>query len=116
MSEFENNKRPGPPKGVTNNPSGRPVGIPNKTTMKAREAIALFVDGNAHRLVEWLDEVAAGDPENNVKPNPAKAFELFQSVVEYHIPKLARTELTGKDGENLFTSIEMVVVKPNDPT
>jgi hypothetical protein len=116
MSDFENNKKPGPPKGVTNNPNGRPAGTPNKATMKAREAIALFVDGNAHRLTEWLDEVAAGDPENNVKPNPAKAFELFQSVVEYHIPKLARTELTGKDGENLFTSIEMVVVKPNDPT
>lgn len=37
-------------------------------------------------------------PEQDVKPNPAKAFELFQSVVEYHIPKLARTEVSGKDG------------------
>jgi len=32
-----------------------------------------------------------------VQPNPAKAFDMFQSVVEYHIPKLARTELTGSD-------------------
>lgn len=77
---------------------GRPKGIPNKATQDAREAIAAFVDGNAHRLTGWLDQVAMGDPEHDVKPNPAKAFEMFQSVVEYHIPKLARTEVSGKDG------------------
>ena len=66
--------------------------------MEARQAIALFVDNNAHRLTGWLDAVADGDPENDVKPNPVKAFELFQSVVEYHVPKLARTEVTGANG------------------
>ena len=80
------------------NNRGRPKGSPNKATQGAREAIAAFVDGNAHRLTEWLDQVANGDPEADIKPNPAKAFEMFQSVVEYHIPKLARTEMTGKDG------------------
>ncbi len=84
---------------------GRVAGTPNKTTQQAREAIALFVDGNAHRLAEWLDEVANGIPEADIKPNPAKAFELFQSVVEYHVPKLARTEITGADEG----PIEMVV-------
>ena len=85
------------------NRAGRKKGIPNKATAQAREAIALFVDGNAHRLAEWLDQVANGD--GDAKPNPAKAFELFQSVVEYHVPKLARTELTGKDDG----PVEMVV-------
>ena len=75
---------------------GRAPGTPNKATTEARQAIASFVDGNAHRLTEWLDAVASGDPENDIKPNPAKAFELFQSVVEYHVPKLARTELAGQ--------------------
>ena len=84
---------------------GRVAGVPNKVTAQAREAIALFVDGNAHRLAEWLDEVANGDPSRDIKPNPAKAFELFQSVVEYHVPKLARTEVTGADEG----PIEMVV-------
>ncbi len=70
---------------------GRAAGTPNKATSEARQAIATFVDGNAWRLSIWLDKVAEGDPEHDIKPNPAKAFELFQSVVEYHIPKLART-------------------------
>lgn len=77
---------------------GRPKGSPNKATQTAREAIAMFVEGNAHRLNGWLDQVAAGDPSNDIKPNPLKAFEMWQSVVEYHVPKLARTEVTGKDG------------------
>jgi hypothetical protein len=94
----ENNKPKQSRKGKTNNPNGRPAGTPNKVTQEARQAIALFVDSNAHRLSEWLDSVAQGDPTNDVKPNPAKAFELFQSVVEYHVPKLARSEVTGVDG------------------
>lgn len=70
---------------------GRKKGVPNKATMAAREAIGKFVDGNAHRLQTWLDRIAENDPE--------KAFSLFQSVIEYHVPKLARTEHTGKDGD-----------------
>lgn len=75
---------------------GRPPGTPNKATYMAREAIALFVDNNAYRLQEWLDRIA--------DENPEKAFNLFQSVIEYHIPKLARTEMTGKDGKDLIPS------------
>ena len=87
---------------------GRAPGTPNKVTNEARQAIAAFVDGNAHRLTEWLDQVANGvkviemEGEEQVEkyvvpPNPAKAFDMFQSVVEYHIPKLARQELVGND-------------------
>jgi len=78
---------------------GRQAGTPNKATNEARQAIATFVDKNAHRLTEWLDAVANGDPTHDIKPNPAKAFDMFQTVVEYHIPKLARTEVVG-DAEN----------------
>lgn len=72
---------------------GTRKGVPNKTTAAAREAIARFVDDNADRLQGWLDEIAA-DP----KLGPRIAFEALMSVVEYHVPKLARTEHTGKDG------------------
>jgi len=112
----ENNKTKQSRKGKTNNPNGRPAGTPNKATTQAREAIALFVDGNAHRLTEWLDQVAHGIPGQDVKPNPAKAFELFQSVVEYHIPKLARTEVSGPDGEAVKVErIERVIIDKHTP-
>jgi hypothetical protein len=93
--------------------AGRPSGSPNKVTADARHAIASFVDGNAHRLTEWLDQVAEGvkvielaedgTPLEKyvVPPNPAKAFDMFQSVVEYHVPKLARMEVTGNDEKPL---------------
>ena len=84
---------------------GRVAGTPNKATNEARHAIASFVDGNAHRLTGWLDKVAEGvqdaDGAYVVAPNPAKAFDMFQSVVEYHIPKLARQEHVGDDNKPL---------------
>jgi hypothetical protein len=63
---------------------GRVKGTPNKSTAEARAAIADFVDGNAHRLQTWLDAIA--------KDDPAKAFALFLSVIEYHVPKLKHVD------------------------
>lgn len=86
---------------------GRTAGAANKATNEARQAIAMFVDNNASKLESWLATVAEGDPEHDIKPNPAKAFELFQSVVEYHIPKLARTELAGDPNKPLSLQINV---------
>jgi hypothetical protein len=83
-------------KQVENNGMGRPKGSPNKATAAVREAIAVFAEGNAHKLQEWLDDIAMGVGGN--KPDPAKAADLYLRAIEYHIPKLARTEMTGKDG------------------
>jgi hypothetical protein len=91
------NKQSGNIKGA-----GRPAGSPNKSTSMAREAIARFVDGNTDKMQGWLEQVATGvqDEETGkwlVPPNPEKAFAMLQSVVEYHVPKLARQELVGDD-------------------
>jgi hypothetical protein len=72
---------------------GSRKGIPNKTTSLARQAIAQLVDGNADRLQSWLDQIAQDE-----KHGPAVAFKLLMDVMEYHVPKLARIEHTGKDG------------------
>jgi hypothetical protein len=72
---------------------GRPKGSPNKATAAVREAIAVFAEGNAHKLQEWLDSVANGVGGN--RPDPAKAADLYLRAIEYHIPKLARTEHVG---------------------
>ena len=101
---------------------GRAKGTPNKATADARQAIAQFVDGNAHRLTEWLDQVAGGvkkDVKNEkgevvgeeyvVPPNPAKAFDMFQSVVEYHIPKLARQEVVGDPNNPVQMDVHVTV-------
>ena len=79
---FKKGRKPGP---------GRPKGLPNKSTQLAREAISRFVDGNADRLQGWLDEIHA-------EKGAEAAFRCFSDLLEYHVPKLQRTELTGKDG------------------
>lgn len=76
--------------------AGRPKGTPNKRTATARRAIADFVEGNVHRLNKWLDQMAEEDPE--------AAFKAFMSVVEYHVPRLARTELTGDPDKPITVS------------
>ena len=83
---------------------GRQLGTPNKASNDSRKAITELIEGNIDKLSEWLDTVASGvrkvDLETGgetheylVRPNPAKAFDMFMSAVEYTIPKLARSEI-----------------------
>ena len=69
---------------------GSRKGVPNRSTALAREAIAQFVDNNSEKLQGWLDQIAT-------EKGPEAAFRCFTDLVEYHVPKLARTEVTGQD-------------------
>ena len=69
---------------------GRVAGVPNKSTALAREAIAKFVDGNSHKLQQWLDDIATSE-----KHGPKVAFDCLMQVAEFHVPKLSRTEHAG---------------------
>lgn len=81
----------GKPKGSPKT-GGRQAGTPNKATGIARLAFANFVDNNADRLQEWLDDIA-----NNEKLGPKAAFDCLMQVAEFHVPKLARTEVVGDE-------------------
>lgn len=68
--------------------SGRRQGVPNRVTADTRAAIAAFAEGNAENLSKWLAEVQ----------DPARRVDLYLRVLEYYIPKIARTEVTGAAG------------------
>lgn len=73
---------------------GRQAGTPNKVTVNAREAFARLVEGNVERVQLWLDQVAERD-------GPRAALHCFLDMAEFHVPKLARTELSGPDGGDI---------------
>lgn len=83
----------GKPKGLPKS-GGRQAGTPNKATGIARLAFANFVDNNADKLQGWLEEIAS-----NEKLGAKVAFDCLMQVAEFHVPKLARTEVVG-DKEN----------------
>lgn len=68
---------------------GRKPGVPNKATANARAAIGAFVDKNTGRLQKLLDKIERVD-------GPLAAWKCIVDMIEYHVPKLSRTEHTGK--------------------
>lgn len=64
------------------------TGIPNKSTARVREQIATLAEAGIDQLWGWLLQIK----------DPAKRAELFLRALEYHTPKLARSEVTGADG------------------
>lgn len=74
---------------------GRAAGTPNKATADVRAVIALIAERNIEQVEQWLKDI----------DDPAKRIGLFLDLCEYHIPKLARTEHTGKDGKDLTVEV-----------
>jgi hypothetical protein len=88
---------------------GRPRGAVAKRTKESREAISEFVSGNLPRLNMLLDKIEKGLPKINangdylrdkdgsiiylVKPDPAMAFKCISDITEYHLPRLARSDV-----------------------
>jgi hypothetical protein len=70
---------------------GRPPGVPNKTTSDVRAAIAKFAEETAEDFMEWVQQIK----------DPSRRCDIWLRTIEYHIPKLQRSELTGKDGKDL---------------
>jgi|GEM_PF-996631 len=84
------------------NRAGRKPGVPNKATQEAREAVKAILDSNLPYIQSWIQSTAEGIFDDKtgkwiVQPNPAKACEIVQNLVEYSVPKLARTEVVGDE-------------------
>lgn len=84
--------------GESGNPGGRPKGVPNKQTKEIREAYQKLTEDNLDNMTIWLSQIAGDDP--------AKAMDLMLRLSEYIIPKLARQEVVGNDGEDLFKNVK----------
>ena len=84
-------------KGVSANPNGRPSGSKNIATQQVRLAYQKLTEDNLENMTAWLQTIAVEDPKT--------AFELMLKMSEFIIPKIARTELTGKDGGDLFKDV-----------
>ncbi len=72
---------------LTEKPKRRTRG-PSRLTLDVREAIAMLCQANIGRVECWLAQIE----------DPARRLELFVRLLEYNIPKIARTEVTGAEG------------------
>ena len=80
------------------NRNGRPKGAANRITEELRESFAQLLENNMDHYEEWIARVAETDP--------AKAMDLAIRVSERFVPMLSRQEVTGKDGADLFSSVQ----------
>jgi hypothetical protein len=71
---------------------GRPKGAINKSTADVRAIIAIVAQKNAKKIDAWLARIG--------RKNPAKAMDLYLRMLEYHIPKLTRTEIVKPPGNS----------------
>ena len=72
-------------KGKTNNPEGRPAGVPNKVTADLRERIEKILN------VHFTDTEIKKDLS---KLDPEKRLNVLIRLLEFSLPKLRSTELT----------------------
>ena len=65
------------PKGITNNPNGRPQGTPNKITRELRDTLKKVIDGELAELPQTLKALA-----------PLERTELIIKLLPYVLPKV----------------------------
>jgi hypothetical protein len=87
--------------------AGRQKGRPNKATQNAREAIACLIEGNIDRLQGWLDQVAEEE-------GALAAVRCILDLLEYHVPKLTRAELTIDKTDGGRTTFDSRLLSPED--
>lgn len=75
---------------------GRKKGTPNRATAGIRKHIHTFLEGHVDRFTEAVNDLP-----------PEQFIEVYIKLMEYGLPKLARTELTGNEGEALEINVNI---------
>ena len=88
------------------NRAGKKPGTLNTSTKMMKEAFAMLVENNLPNMTVWIEQIAMQDP--------AKAMDLIIKLSERFVPALARTEVTGMDGEDLFKNVQFQFGPPID--
>lgn len=80
----------------------RPKGSKNNVSQKARTTISRFIEKGftANELDRLVQKIERDE-------GASKAFNCYVQLIDYVLPKLARVEHTGKDGDQL--SVEHVL-------
>lgn len=83
------------PKGHNGQGGGRPPGSSNKVTLEFKEAVNNLINFATPRMVSWLGDIAAEDPN--------KALDHVFKFAQFGYPLIARSELTGLNGGAIET-------------
>lgn len=68
-------------KGKTNNPNGRPKGIPNKTTSEIKEFLTKIVSDNKEQIERDLREL-----------EPKERLQILEKFIQYVVPKMQNVQ------------------------
>ena len=89
--------------------SGKPEGAISKKT-KLQNKLVAYIDGEGlETFIKGINELL-NSPDEGTR---LKALAIFKDIIEFSLPKLQRTEITGKGGEDLITEITIKHVYPN---
>ena len=83
--------------GTSGNPSGKPIGTPNKTTRQLRHAIIDYLTANFDNMI-----IDAG------KLTPKERCRMYIDLMQYGLPRLSNVQLDANPSENKPIIIDWV--------